>query len=135
MSSIVRASASTSCVPWAGMEEEKSPWPSRAAELASACSGAPIRRARMSETNSATAASRIVTSTSRRTKLETAPATCSAGEPRLDEHDRLAGRGEERQARRELLARRDRRDGDVAGRERLRVHVAVGGLDGLRASR
>ena len=132
MSSIVRASASTSCVPCAGMEEEKSPCPSRAAELASACSGAPIRRASRSEANSASAASRIVTSTSRRTKLETAPATCSAGS--RASMSRIASPVEAKSGR--LAANCSRAgigdDGDVAGRKRLRVHVAIGGFDSFQ---
>ncbi len=135
MSSIVRASASTSCVPWAGIEEEKSPWPRRSAEVASACSGAPIRRARTSDTKSATSVSRSVTNASRRTKLDTAPATCSAGSRASMRRIGFARRGEERQARGELVARGDRRDRDVAGRERLRVHVAVSRFDRFEPGR
>ena len=78
MSSIVRASASTSCVPCAGIEEEKSPCPRRSAASASAWIGAPMRRASSSEASSAAPASRIATSASRRTKLETAAAPAVA---------------------------------------------------------
>ena len=53
------------------------------------------------------------------------------GQPRLDQQDRLAGRSEHRQAGRELAPRRDFRDGDCAGCERLRMHVPVGGIDGV----
>ena len=53
-------------------------------------------------------------------------------QPRLDEQDRLAGRRKHRQARRKFAPRRDFRDGDRAGRQRLRVHVAVSGIDGIQ---
>ena len=135
MSSIVRASASTSCVPWAGIEEEKSPWPSRSAEVASAWSGAPMRRARTSETKSATSGEQERDECEPAHEARDRARDLLGGEPRLDEEDGFARRGEERQARGELVARGDRRDRDVAGRERFRVHVAVSRFDRFEPGR
>ena len=131
MSSIVRASASTSSVPCAGIEDEKSPWPSRSAE----CRERLERRAdppREQERNEEREAGQ-------QDRDECEPADeardrarhVRGREPRFDQEDRLAGRGEKRQARRELLARGNRRDGDVAGGERLRMQVPERRLDCL----
>ncbi len=135
MSSIVRASASTSWVPCAGMEEEKSPCPSRAAEARERLQRRtdPARQDERSEQRDSGQQERHEQEPADETRDRTRH--LFSREPRLDEHDRLAGRSEERQACRELLARGDRGDGDVAGRERFRVHVAVSRLDELQPVR
>jgi hypothetical protein len=92
MSSIVFASVVVSALPPAGIDVDRSPWPSRIADCVSALTGRAMRRPSTTPSTTASAPTTSAVHARRRTNRASDASILSAGQPHFEQRDALARR-------------------------------------------